>query len=220
MNENIQLDRHKRKFLDFIYNRIIDIKEIKILEFGVSERGLSTSLFLDLCKKNQGELISIDINPNSKKFETDKWTFINTRDDNFSEIEKLIKDKKFDVIYLDTIHKADHVEKILFYYFKYLKKKGFFFIDDTSLLPYLKSREKNNFSQEINNQETFDRILEIYNKNHENIDLEFSFVGTGIAKILKLNDNLLVKSKKINYRQNTIKNFLRRLVLRFKKNEF
>ena len=87
-------------------------------------------------------------------------------------------------------------------------------------MPYLKSREKNNFSQEINNQETFDRILEIYNKNHENIDLEFSFVGTGIAKILKLNDNLLVKSKKINYRQNTIKNFLRRLVLRFKKNEF
>ncbi len=217
MTENIESYRHKRKFLDFIYKHIDNKKEIKILEFGVSERGLSTNLFLNVCEKNQGELISIDINADSKKFDSNKWTFINTRDDNFLEIEKFIKDKKLDVIYLDTIHKADHVEKILFYYFKYLKKSGFFFIDDTSSLPYLKSREKNNFSQEINNQETFDRILEIFNENHENIDLEFSFVGTGIAKIQKLNNNLLKKPKKINYRQISIKNFLRKFILKIMK---
>ena len=216
MNEHIEHDRHKRKFLDFIYKNIADVKEIKILEFGVSERGLSTKLFLDLCEKNQGKLISIDINPNSKKFDSDKWTFINTRDDDFLEIEKIIKDKKFDVIYLDTIHKADHVEKILLYYFKYLKKFGFFFIDDTSSLPYVKSREKNNFSQEINNQETFDRILEIFNENHENIDLEFSFVGTGIAKIRKLTENEIKKPKKIDFRKFTIKNFLRKIILKLK----
>ena len=104
------------------------------------------------------------------------------RDDNFLEIEKFIKNKKFDVIYLDTIHKADHVKKILFHYFKYLKSNGLFFVDDTSLLPYLHSREKNNFSQEINNQETFDKILEIYNENHENIDLEFSLLVLELPK--------------------------------------
>ena len=82
--------------------------------------------FLDVCEKYQGELISIDINANSKKFNSNKWTFVNTRDDNFLEIEKFIKNKKFDVIYLDTIHKADHVEKILFYYFNYLKNLDFF----------------------------------------------------------------------------------------------
>tara|TARA_B100001063_G_C16700138_1_gene522115 strand:- start:102 stop:755 length:654 start_codon:yes stop_codon:yes gene_type:complete len=217
MNENIETNRHKRKFLNFIYKHILNKEDIKILEFGVSERGLSTKIFLDVCEKNQGELISIDINANSKKFKTNKWTFVNTRDDNFLEIEKFIKNKKFDIIYLDTIHKADHVEKILFYYFNYLKKFGFFIIDDTSSLPYIKSREKNNFSQEINNQETFDRILEIFNENHENIDLEFSFVGTGIAKIQKLNDNILNKPKKINYRQISIKNFLRKIVLKIKK---
>ena len=217
MNENIETNRHKRKFLNFIYKHILNKEDIKILEFGVSERGLSTKIFLDVCEKNQGELISIDINANSKKFKTNKWTFVNTRDDNFLEIEKFIKNKKFDIIYLDTIHKADHVEKILFYFFNYLKKFGFFIIDDTSSLPYIKSREKNNFSQEINNQETFDRILEIFNENHENIDLEFSFVGTGIAKIQKLNDNILNKPKKINYRQISIKNFLRKIVLKIKK---
>ena len=85
MNENIEPNRHKRKFLDFIYTNIIDKKDLKILEFGVSERGLSTKFFLDLCEKKEGELISIDINANSKKFDSDRWTFINTRDDNFSD---------------------------------------------------------------------------------------------------------------------------------------
>ena len=102
---------------------------------------------MELCEKNQGELISIDTNANSKNFNSKKWTFINTRDDNFLEIEKFIKNKKFDVIYLDTIHKADHVKKILFHYFKYLKSNGLFFVDDTSLLPYLHSRKKQFFSR-------------------------------------------------------------------------
>tara|TARA_Y100000816_G_C26075846_1_gene566316 strand:- start:194 stop:844 length:651 start_codon:yes stop_codon:yes gene_type:complete len=216
MNENIEPNRHKRKFIDFIFTNIINKKNLKILEFGVSERGLSTKFFLDLCEKNKGELISVDVNVNSKKFNSTKWTFINTRDDDFLKIEKIIKDKKFDIIYLDTIHKADHVEKILLHYFKYLKKFGFFFIDDTSSLPYLKLREKNNFSQEINNQETFERILEIFNENHENIDLEFSFVGTGIAKIRKLTESELKKPKKINFRKFTIKNFLRKIILKLK----
>ena len=115
MNQNFETNRHKRKFLDFIYTNLISKKNIKILEFGVSERGLSTELFLELCEKNQGELISVDTNAKSKNFNSGKWTFINTRDDNFPEIEKIIKNKKFDVIYLDTIHKADHLKKILFH---------------------------------------------------------------------------------------------------------
>ena len=45
MNQNIETDRHKRKFFDFIYNNLINKKDIKILEFGVSERGVSTELF-------------------------------------------------------------------------------------------------------------------------------------------------------------------------------
>jgi len=216
MIEIVESERHKRKFLNFIYSNFKDKTNIKILEFGVSERGLSTSLFLELCKKNDGELVSIDINKDSRKFDSDKWTFINTRDDDFIKVENYIKEKKFDIIYLDTIHKADHVEKILFNYFKYLNKLGFFFIDDTSCLPYLRSREKNNFSLEINNEETFERVLEIFNENHKNIDLEFSFVGTGIAKIQKLNNDPLNSSKKIIYRKKSIKNFFRKLLLKIK----
>ena len=50
-------------------------------------------------------------------------------------------------------------------------------MDDTSWLPYSKKNRKDNFFKEINNHETFDRIVEISNSNNDLFDLEFSFVG-------------------------------------------
>ena len=208
--------RHKRKFINFILNQIKDISSPKILEFGVSEKGLSTSIFLDLCKEKNGKLISVDNNPNSKRFNDSNWKFIQTRDDNYELIESEIKEQ-LDVIYLDTIHKADHVEKIFYRYYRRLKKGGYFFIDDTSWLPYIIKNSKNNFYMEINNQETFEKILDIYNSNSENFDLEFSFVGTGAAKIKKLNDNLLINPKKNISRKMSIKNFFRKFIIGLKK---
>ena len=206
MTEN----RHKRKFLKFILNQIDDISSPKILEFGVSERGLSTSIFLDLCKKNNGKLISVDNNPNSRQFGDSNWKFIQTRDDDFVSVEKEIKDH-LDVIYLDTIHKADHVEKIIYRYYSKLKKGGFFFIDDISWIPYISKNPKNHFYKEINNMETFEKILDIYNANSENFDLEFSFVGTGIAKIHKLKDDKLNINNNFKSRKFSIKNLFRKI---------
>lgn len=206
MSEN----RHKRKFLKFILNQIEGISSPKILEFGVSERGLSTGIFLDLCKKNNGKLISVDNNPNSKKFNDINWTFIQTRDDDYDTVEKEIKDH-LDVIYLDTIHKADHVEKIIYRYYNKLKKGGFFFIDDISWIPYVSKNPKNHFYKEINNMETFEKVLDIYNANSENFDLEFSFVGTGIAKIHKITENKLIDKKKIFSRKITFHNLVRKI---------
>lgn len=205
----MEKDRHKRKFLNFILNSISKMDSPQILEFGVSGKGMSTSIFLDLCKKNNGKLISVDSNNDSRKFKDSNWHFINARDDDFDIIEKYI-DKKLDVIYLDTIHKADHVEKIIYYYYDKLKVGGFFFIDDTSWLPYSKKNRKDNFFMEINNHETFDRIVEILNSNNDLFDLEFSFVGTGIAKIHKLSDQKLNINKKLKSRKMSVKNFLRK----------
>ena len=57
--------------------------------------------------------------------------------------------------------------------------------DDISWLPYLKSKKRNNFNCEINNYETFQRLLEIKSSNENSFDLYFSFVGSGLAKIKK-----------------------------------
>ena len=40
-------NRHKRKFINFVLNEIEEINNPNILEFGVSERGMSTELFLN-----------------------------------------------------------------------------------------------------------------------------------------------------------------------------
>ena len=65
---------------------------------------------------------------------------------------------------------------------------------------------------EINNHETFDRIVEILNSNNDLFDLEFSFVGTGIAKIHKLSDQKLNINKKLKSRKLSVKNFLEKLL--------
>ena len=129
-------------------------------------------------------------------------------DDNFNFIDAQIP-KELDVIYLDTIHKANHIEKIFFHYYPRLKKDGFFLVDDTSWLPYLKTSEKNHFYMERNNEESFQRILEIFYPNRDNFDLEFSFVGTGLAKIRKLNKNTLNKPQKIRSRKYNFINIFR-----------
>ena len=102
-----------------------------------------------------------------KNFNNSNWKFVLSRDDNFSYVKKNIPEK-FELILLDTIHEAKHVENIIFNYYDMLKVNHCFFVDDISWLPYLKNSEKNRFYGEINNFETFNKILEIYYSNRDN----------------------------------------------------
>ena len=213
-NINFKDKRHYKKFYNFIYNDIKNLKNPNILEFGVSDAALSTSLLLDICEKNQGTLYSVDTIDYSSKFNSKRWNFIHSRDDNYSFIKSYLPEK-LDFIYLDTVHKAKHVEKILFEYFSFLKVNSLFAIDDTSWLPYTTNREKNHFFMEVNNYETFNKLIDIYNSNVNNIDIEFSFLGTGAAKITKLSENNLNKVVKLKNRFYSLKNFLRRIYIFF-----
>ena len=186
-----------------------------ILEFGV-RHGISTEFFLDICKKNDGFLYSVDMDDTSKKFNSEKWKFIHGRDDNFELVESFIP-KKIDLIYIDSFHDAEHVAKIFFHYYPFLKDNGYLIIDDVSWLPYSKKNERDNFNSEINNHETFHKILDIYNNNTKNFDLTFNFKSSGMAKILKKNDNDLLDSKKVLIRKFTLKNFIRKIVRKFSK---
>ena len=136
-----------------------------------------------------------------------------TSDDNYEFIEKKIPEK-LDIIYLDTIHTAKHVEKILYHYFDRLKVGGVFVIDDTSSLPYLKGREKDNFSLELNNYETFQRLIEIFNSNHKNLYFVSSFIGTGAVKLTKLNNEKLKNYKSLSDRRFSFLNIIRKIYLK------
>ena len=208
------MDDFTDKIKKIIVPKIKNIKNPKILEFGV-QKGRSTIEFLKCCETNDGHLYSFDIDDCSKVSQSKNWSFHQSRDDNFEFIEKIIPES-VDVIFLDTIHEADHVKKIIYKYFNRLKINGLFIIDDISHLPYTKNKLRNNFYCEINNKETFNKILEIYDNNQENFDLEFSFISSGLAIIIK-RQNHINEIKPIVFRENQLKNIIRKIWKKVKK---
>ena len=205
--------RHHAKLIDFIYPELNKIKNSNILEFGVSEKAMSTELFLEFSKINNCKLFSIDNVDYQNKFNDLNWKFIHSRDDNFSLVKKEIPNK-FNLILLDTIHEAEHVKKIIYNYFNLLEVNHCFFIDDINWIPYLKNSEKDQFYGEINNHETFEKILEIYYSNRDNLVIDFTFRGTGMCKIKKITNADLKQPEKINTRRFSIKNLLRKMLKR------
>lgn len=206
---------YEYKLNNFLYPLISKINNINILEFGV-QKGRSTLKFLEICNSNNGHLFSADVDDCSSVSIDPRWTFIKSRDDNFDLIKEKIP-KKIDVIFLDSLHEATHVEKIIYNYFDLLNKDGYFFIDDISHLPYLKNKSSNNFYCEINNKETFNKVIEIYNNNENLFDLNFSFMSSGLA-IMKKKSNLSIKQgDAIISRDNSFKNIIRLLWKKIKK---
>ena len=197
-----------------LFELIKNIKNPSILEFGV-QNGESTIRFLDLCNKNNGHLYSVDIDDCSNVSNDKRWKFIKTRDDNFDFVKSQIP-KELDVIFIDSVHEANHVKKIFYNYYDQLKIGGYLFIDDISHLPYVKNGVRNNFYCEINNRQTFDRILEIYFSNYNKFDLNFSFQSSGLTIIKKKKSDALNKKIKIESREFSIKNLIKKLLQKFK----
>ena len=210
------MDNYNYKLDNYLFPMIKEINNPIILELGV-QSGISTKKFLDICNKNNGKLFSVDIDDCSKVSDDKNWNFFHSRDDNFEFIKSKIP-HKIDVLFIDTLHEAEHVKKLIYGYYPLLKKNGYLFIDDVSHLPYLKNMPRNNFYCEINNKETFDLLLAIYSENYEKFDLNFSFSSSGLAIIQKKNESNLNQSHNLSLRENSIKNILRKIWGKIKKN--
>lgn len=209
------MDEYSLKLDKFLMPLISNIRNPIILELGV-ENGRSTKKFLQICKKNNGKLFSVDTQDCSKISDDPNWNFFKTRDDNFEFVKSKLSDK-IDVLYVDSLHEAEHVKNLIYGYYPILKKEGYIFVDDISHLPYLQNKPRNNFYCEINNKETFDILLSIYSKNIENFELNFSFMSSGLAIIKKLNNNNLSTFENLNERSWKFKNILRKLWRKIKK---
>jgi predicted O-methyltransferase YrrM len=213
IKDNISKD-YVKKIYRFIYDNEKYKKNINILEFGVRE-GRSTKLFLDLCSINYGKLISVDIDNYSNLFKNNNWTFINSRDDDYENVSSYFNNN-FDIILIDSLHEPNHVKKLIYMYWQHLKPNGSIYVDDISWLPYMKNSWRDHKFTENINRDTFHKILEIQYANYKNIDLTFSFNGSGMCRIQKLNNNILYSSKFIKPRKYYIKNIIRKISSIFK----
>ena len=179
------MNDYEYKLDNYLFPLVKKIDNPTILELGV-QKGRSTKKFLEICNENKGKLYSVDVDDCSNITKDQNWKFIKSRDDNFDLIKSNIPNK-IDILFIDTLHEAKHVEKILFNYFDLIKINGYIFIDDISHLPYVEKNSKTDFYCEINNHETFKKILEIYFYNNSKFDLSFSFISSGLAILKKKN---------------------------------
>ena len=189
--------------------KIKHFQDIQILELGVKE-GTSTKKFIELCDANNGFLTSIDINDCSSVVKSDRWKFIHSSDDNFYELDKIIP-KDLDFIFIDSLHEPNHVKKVLYHYYEFLKKDGICIIDDISWLPYSKNLTNDNEFSENINRSTFNKILEIYSQNRDNFYLDFFFKDSGYGIITKIKEDPLNESIKIYSREFGLKNLWRKI---------
>jgi predicted O-methyltransferase YrrM len=181
-------------------------KKLKILELGVLN-GASTKLILKSKKVKQ--LISVDIYDCSNVSKKKNWKFIQTRDDNFTLIDKYFK--KVDIIFIDSYHEPNHVEKLIYFYFKKIKVGGQILIDDISWLQHVKGAPLDNDFTERINRLTFKKIIEIYYSNQNNFDLNIEFCDSGLAIIKKIKNNNLNSLQKVPNRSFSIKNVLKKI---------
>ena len=198
----------EKEKLEIIKNKISTISQPNILELGV-QKGNSTRMFLEVCEDNNGFLTSVDIEDCSDVSDNKKWKFIHSSDDNFDYINKLIN-KELDIIFIDSLHEPNHVKKVFYNYFSFLKINGLVIVDDVSWLPYVKKGIKDNNFVERVNRLTFEKILEIFNSNQDKLSLEINFSGSGLAIFSKLGGPLN-KEIKIENRLFSLKNLLKKI---------
>ena len=210
------MNEYEEKIEKNLFNLIKYLDKPKILELGV-QNGVSTNKFLEICDSNDGHLYSVDVDDCSGVAQNKRWKFIKSRDDNYDYIKSIIPEK-LNVIFIDTLHEAAHVNKIIYNYYEQLEEGGFIFVDDISHLPYIDENKKSSFYCEINNKETFENILEIYYNNKDCFDLNFSFKSSGLAIIKKKNDFSLKPNLKLKSRQNSLKYLIRKIWLLIRKN--
>jgi len=211
--ENSPTEQYENK-LEFFLDDLRKIQKPQIIEFGV-RFGVSTKKIIEICERNNGFLNAIDVLDCSKVSVSKNWKFHQCRDDNFEYLDEVLP-RNVDLIYLDSYHNANHIEKIFFHYYDFLKPNGFFIFDDISWIPYLQNKKRNNFNCEINNFETFERLMQILSSNENLFKLYFSFVGSGLCKIIKKSNLPLNKPQKIRKRVNSIKNYVRKAYFFFK----
>ena len=82
----------------------------------------------------------------------------------------------------------------------------------------MRGKDRNSFYCEINNRETFDEILNILNSNESLFDLSFTYKSSGLAIIKKIKAEDLKKEEKIHTRKLSLKNLVRLIWRKIKKN--
>lgn len=161
-----------------------------ILELGV-DFGQSTRVFLNAIDGKPGcRLISVDIRDCAKAAASDQWTFVQADSGEAERIVALqpVLQQGIDILYVDSLHTAEHVLKEVAGFYPYLNKGAVIFLDDIDSFPYMRGQRKDNVGKEIANR-AIDRLVErIFLSNIAELELTVHRGSTGLARLDKRSD--------------------------------
>ena len=158
-----------------------------IVELGV-DRGQSTKVFLNAIEgKNNAKLISIDIKNCSDAVDVEHWEFVQQ---DSTDIESLLITKPIikngiDVLYVDSLHTAKHVQKETYNFFEYLNEDAYIFFDDIDSGPYMFRQRKDSVGTEIANRKIYKLLEAIFRANMNKLDFEIMRGSTGLGVFKK-----------------------------------
>ena len=169
-----------------IYNSLIKIDNPVVLEFGVNT-GASSSLFAYLAEKKEGHVYSVDIKDCHDVVLSENWSFLKTDDLDTKKILKTFEKLFYgiDLIYIDSYHDSEHIKKLAYNWFPFLKKNGIMFVDDTDNLIY---REKKLIPHTVNVGEINEMVNKIYASNHSSIIYSKTYGSSGLSSYIKTNN--------------------------------
>ncbi|MDA7694959.1 class I SAM-dependent methyltransferase [Candidatus Pelagibacter sp.] len=183
-----------------------------VVELGV-DKGQSTKVFLNAIEgKNNAKLISIDIENCRSAVDAERWEFVQQDSSDIKSllIAKPIIKSGIDVLYVDSLHTAKHVQKEIYNFFEYLNKDAYIFLDDIDSGPYMFKQRKDSAGIEIANRKIYKLLEAIFRANIDKLDFEIMRGSTGLGVFRKrvplgekLNSPILLRERN-NYLINKI----------------
>ncbi len=158
-----------------------------VLECGVNQ-GWSTGVLAHALETNGGTLVSVDIEDCSNAIQSDCWIFINSDDSDIQHIlaQAPILQAGIDLIYINSLHAAKHVVKLISLWYPLVRQGGWLAFDDVDPGPYMRGRRKDDANREVAWRAIAKVVQDFFYANENDLLLQVYYGSTGLALMQKL----------------------------------
>jgi len=190
--------------LMWMYRKTVEKTRPVVLELG-TDRGASTTMFLQACEEKDGTLVSVDIADCSDISSSPRWQFVRSDSTNVGYILSKAPhlERGIDILYIDSLHARAHVEKELTGWYPYLNAGSWIFLDDVDSHPYRKGNRKDNFEAEIAWDQIHKFVKSFFYANEDSLYLNILYGSTGLACLLKLSPKGTIPATATSIRHRT-----------------
>lgn len=158
-----------------------------VVEFG-SATGHSTCTALTACEEAGGRLVSIDIEDFADSASSDHWQFIRSDDREVAFILEQAPGLRegIDVLFIDSVHTRQHVQKLLELWFPLVKKGGCMVFHDTDPMTYRPGGRTPNRERHRSYLDMSNYLQEFFHGNIDQLFFSCHFGISGIGVMTKL----------------------------------